>query len=129
MAFRQIISSAKTNRIEPYVSVLASGVVFNPAAADEAGEENKRAVVFYDKETNRLAFIFMKAKISGSYSFVPVTKSKSRRIGIAKFLKKNRIIEKAHGSEFPLQILKETVPDYEGSTIFFVDLDKKAKHE
>ena len=128
MAFRQIISSAKTNRIEPYVSVLASGIVFNPAAAEEAGEHNERVVVFYEKETNRLAFIFMKAKISGSYSFRAVTRSKSKRIGIAKFLKKNRIIERAHGSEFPLQILKETMPDYEGSTIFFLDLDKKADH-
>ena len=81
MAFKQIISSAKTDHVEPYVSVLSSGVVFNPAAVDEIGKQNERAVVFYDKETNRLAFVFIRAKMSGSYAFASIAKSRSRRIG------------------------------------------------
>lgn len=127
MAFRQIISSAKVDSLEPYVSVLASGVVFNPVAIDEIGKKNKRAVVFYDKETNKLAFTFVVGTISGSYSFSPIAESRNRRIGIGKFLKKNGILEKANGKEFPLQLLEEIVPGFEGSTIFFVDLTGRKK--
>lgn len=125
MAFKQIVSSTKTDRVEPYVSILATGVVFNPAAIDEIGKENERTIVFYDKETNRLAFVFMRATMAGSYSFSSIAKSRSRRIGIGKFLKMNKILEKANGNEFPLQTLKETVEDFEGSTVFFVDLSGK----
>lgn len=127
MAFKQIISSAKTDHVEPYVSLLETGVVFNPAAIDEIGEENERAVVFYDKETNRLAFVFMRTKITGSYSFSSIVRSKSRRIGISRFLKMNKILERADGNEFPFQILKETVANFEGSTVFFIDLTGKKK--
>ena len=125
MAFKQIFSSIKTSRIEPYVSVLTTGVVFNPAAIDKIGKENERAIVFYDKETNRLAFVFMKAKMSGSYSFAAIAQSRSRRVGIARFLKKNGIIEKANGNEFPLQLLKETIPEFDGSEVFAIDLTGK----
>ena len=125
MAFKQIFSSAKTDHVEPYILILQSGVIVNPAAIDEIGKENERALAFYDKKTNRLAFVFMRATIAGSYSFSPVAKSRSRRIGISRFLKMNKILEKANGSEFPLQVLKETVPGFEGSTIFFADLAGK----
>lgn len=125
MAFKQIVSSTKTDRVEPYVSILATGVVFNPAAIDEIGKETERAIIFYDKETNRLAFVFMRSRIAGSYAFSSMPKSRSRRIGIGKFLKTNKILEKANGNEFPLQVLKEPVADFEGSTVFFADLSGK----
>lgn len=125
MAFKQIISSAKTDRVEPYILILESGIIFNPAAIDGVGKENERAIVFYDKETNRLAFVFMRAKMTGNYAFSPILKSRSRRIGIGRFIKINKILERANGKEFPLQILKGTVPGFEGSTIFFADLTGK----
>jgi len=125
MAFKQIISSAKVDSLEPCVTVLESGVIFNPASVDEIGKDNERAVVFYDKETNRLAFCFMKAKMSGSYSFAQIVKSRSRRVGIGRFLKRNEILQRANGTEFPLQELKETVPDFEGSRVFAVNLSSK----
>jgi len=123
--FKQLFSSTKIDRVEPYISVLSSGVVFNPSAIDEIGSENERAVVFYDKNSNRLAFCFMRAKLTGSYSFLTIPRSRSRRIGITNFLKRNNIVDRANGHEFPLKVLKETVPDFEGSTIFVANLDGK----
>lgn len=125
MAFKQIVSSAKVDSLEPRITVLESGVIFNPASIDEIGKENERTVVFYDRETNRLAFVFMKAKMSGSYSFAAIAQSRSRRIGIGRFLKRNEILQRANGTEFPLQLLKETIPEFDGSEVFAIDLTGK----
>jgi len=122
MAFKQIISRRHQERSEPYVSVGSYGLIFNQAAVNMVGPENVRTVVFYDKDKRRLAFTFFKAVLSGSYAFAVQTKFTKRRVALATFLKANRVFDGVTQTDFPLELLDEQIPDYEGSEVFVINL-------
>ena len=124
MSFQMIHCRAKQERVEPYVTVSKTSVTFNPAAVVAVGAKNTRCVAFFDKEKNMLAFTFFTGKLIGSYSFRNNPKVRTRRIGLKTFFEVNGVVERMKGPEFPLEVLEEEIPDYEGSVIFVINLNR-----
>jgi len=124
MSFKLIRSRQWQDRPDAWIILNTGGATFNPAAVDMVGFDLTRCVVFYDKEKSLLAFTFFKGKLTGSYAFTEHPKSRRRVIRLRAFLKANNILKTMKGPGFPLEVCKETIPDYEGSVIFMINLNR-----
>lgn len=123
--WKQIISGVKMNNLEPMVSVSKSGVFFNASAVELVGKDSDYVVCFIDKERKlRLGFCFIKSWISGAYTFKLQANTHTRRIGLTNFLKQNDLMNKIdqHGRHFPLKEVQESIPDFEGSQLFAIEI-------
>lgn len=123
--WKQVISGAKMNNLEPLVSVSKSGLLFNVAAVNLVGKDQDYVVVFIDDERKlRLGFCFTKTWMSGAYNFKRQNNTSVRRVGLANFLKQNNLMDKIaqHGRYYPLKEVKEQIPDFEGSDLFCIEI-------
>lgn len=114
----------------PYVRFSKSGHIwFSKGAVEAVGSKNRFAEVLFDKDKWRVGFIFDEFQNVDAYCWTSMgVKTNSRCLSVKSFTKAMGILNRVANLNqyvFPLQLLGEAVPGFEGRTVWVVDLQRE----